>query len=177
MIRAKSRTHANRGMKFESAIEKSCENYRQQKLAVVKKRPTDWTVRWEDGKIISAFPKKKSTVDFEGILAGGQGIAFEAKETKNKTSFPLSNFQSHQISYLENFAQMGGMAFVLIRFTVHEAVYKIMIDEFRKMISDCETLGRKSIPLDRIKQPSDKCYRITEMYELPLFLNNHYNQK
>lgn len=80
---------------------------------------------------------RQSTVDFTGIykknyyldgpdgLAGprrdliasvGQGIAFDAKETENKTAFPLKNIHQHQLTFLEYFQDVGGTAFFLIQF-------------------------------------------------------------
>ena len=42
-----------------------------------------------------------STLDFNGIYQG-KYIEFDAKETNNKTSFPLSNVHPHQIKHIRN---------------------------------------------------------------------------
>lgn len=57
---------------------------------------------------------KQSTVDFAGLLAGGKFIAFDAKETKVKTRFDLSNIHQHQLEYLMMVKELKGIAFFLI---------------------------------------------------------------
>lgn len=59
---------------------------------------------------------QQSTVDYTGVLKGGKFIAFDAKETQSKTSFPLSNIHDHQLKYLEMVEDLGGIAFFLIHF-------------------------------------------------------------
>ena len=59
---------------------------------------------------------QQSTVDFAGLIHGGQFIAFDAKETKSKTSFPLSNIHQHQLNYLEIVQNLGGISFFLVHF-------------------------------------------------------------
>ncbi|EHL2672221.1 Holliday junction resolvase RecU, partial [Listeria monocytogenes] len=81
-------SHANRGMTFERLIENACDIYQIKKLAIIQKLPTDWKIIRNGAQITGAFPNKKSTVDFMGVLNPGMAIAFEAKETKAK-SFPF----------------------------------------------------------------------------------------
>jgi recombination protein U len=57
---------------------------------------------------------KQSTVDFAGLIKGGKFIAFDAKETKVKTRFDLSNIHQHQLEYLMMVRELGGLAFFLI---------------------------------------------------------------
>lgn len=59
---------------------------------------------------------KQSTVDYTGLIKGGKAIAFDAKETLSKTSFPLSNIKDHQLQYLSFHKKLGGIAFFLIHF-------------------------------------------------------------
>ncbi len=59
---------------------------------------------------------KQSTVDYTGVLKGGKAIAFDAKETQNKTSFPLSNIKDHQLAYLSFHQKLGGVTFFMIHF-------------------------------------------------------------
>lgn len=58
----------------------------------------------------------QSTVDFAGLIKGGRFIAYDAKETQSKTSFPLSNLKQHQVEYLKLVDELGGIAFFLIHF-------------------------------------------------------------
>lgn len=50
-------------------------------------------------KITDGFFEAPSTLDYNGIYKG-KYIEFDAKETKNKTSFPISNIHRHQIDYV-----------------------------------------------------------------------------
>jgi recombination protein U len=59
---------------------------------------------------------KQSTVDYVGIIKGGTFVAYDAKETESKTSFPLANMEQHQIEYLRFVKNLGGLAFFLIHF-------------------------------------------------------------
>jgi len=59
---------------------------------------------------------KQSTVDYTGTLKGGKSIAFDAKETRSKTSFPLANIEEHQLAYLQFQQKLGGIAFFMIHF-------------------------------------------------------------
>ena len=59
---------------------------------------------------------KQSTVDYTGTLKGGKSIAFDAKETRSKTSFPLANIEDHQLAYLIFQRALEGIAFFMIHF-------------------------------------------------------------
>ena len=47
----------------------------------------------------------------------GKYIDFEAKETKNKTSFPLSNIHEHQIQHMKSVTEQDGIAFLIVKFS------------------------------------------------------------
>lgn len=66
-----------------------------------------------------------STVDFYGEysyidpvtgIKGVHPIAFDAKETLSKTSFPLANIHQHQLEYLKLWTYVGGAGFFLVHF-------------------------------------------------------------
>src|SRR6476620_7946381 len=111
--------HANRGQYLEEWIEQTNQVYNNKNMAIITKIPTPWKVQrsrspyTKQYQINSAFPEKKSTVDFGGT-ASNQSIWFDVKATTNKTSFPLVNIHKHQIEYLEKVARQGGKAFILI---------------------------------------------------------------
>ena len=50
--------------------------------------------------INEAYFRTPSTTDYNGVY-NGYYIDFEAKETKNKTSFPLNNIHSHQVEHMK----------------------------------------------------------------------------
>ncbi|MFT8673685.1 MAG: Holliday junction resolvase RecU [Leuconostoc mesenteroides] len=111
-----------RGMGLEDEINLANDYYLANRLAVVHKKPTPITIVKVDyparsaAKITEAYFKQASTTDYNGVYQG-KYIDFDAKETKNKTSFPLKNFHEHQISHLASILSQGGIGFVIIQFT------------------------------------------------------------
>ena len=96
---------------LEKRANKANLKYRKSKKALIQKVPTP--ILYTRKGLIA----QQSTVDYTGIIAPkGQGIAFDAKETKNKTSFPLKNIHQHQLNFLNLFEELGGIAFFLIHF-------------------------------------------------------------
>ena len=139
------KTHANRGLSFEKEIENKCSEYHKQKIALIHKVPTEFKLIRKGAKIINAFPVKDSDfVDFIGIY-NQKGIAMECKETKNKTSFPLSNISEYQLDFLDLWELLGGKSYFLIRFSTHNKVFIIPYGQFNDII---KTIDRKSIPYD-----------------------------
>ena len=144
---------ANRGRTFEEMIELTNAQYRAQGVAVIEKMETKWQVIRQGKQIVNAFPVKKSTVDFMGIMAGGPAVAFEAKSTENKTSFPLKNIEQHQMDFLGDFQQLGGAAFFLIEFAYYEVetVFLCTYDQIKKWMDLYHKGGRASITLEWFK--------------------------
>lgn len=110
--------YKNRGMDLEYLIEKANIFYRDNDIAYIYKKPTPIKVVKVDynhkGKrITDAYYETPSTLDFNGIYKGYY-IEFDAKETQNKTSFPLSNIKDHQIQHIKNIINHGGIAFLII---------------------------------------------------------------
>jgi recombination protein U len=113
---------------LEKRIQQANLKYRKNKVAVINK--VEVPILLTNQGLIP----KQSTVDFTGIykrsmkehnkyssidydeIVVGQGIAFDAKETLSKTSFPLNNIKQHQLIFLEYFEDCGGTAFFLIHF-------------------------------------------------------------
>jgi len=95
---------------LEKKANKANLRYRKSKQALILKVPTPilYTRR--------GLVAQQSTVDYTGLIKGGQFIAFDAKETQSKTSFPLANIHQHQLTYLELVEELGGQAFFLIHF-------------------------------------------------------------
>ena len=65
--------------------------------------------------INEAYFRTPSTTDYNGVY-NGYYIDFEAKETKNKTSFPLNNIHDHQVEHMKNAFLQKGIVFLIIRF-------------------------------------------------------------
>ena len=134
---------SNQGLEFEQILEWSNKAYFLKRIALIEKIPTPWKVerRFDYIKkintIVSAYPEKKSTVDFGGT-ARGKSIWFDAKTTQNKTSFPLANLKSHQVDYLQRVEEQGGIAFWLIYSQLEQKtwlLYQNKLDEFLKEYS------------------------------------------
>ena len=85
---------ANRGMDLENDINESNDYYSEHDIALITKRPTPINIVKVDyskgAKIVDAYFEKQSTTDYNGVYKG-KYLDFEAKNTKNKTSFPLSD--------------------------------------------------------------------------------------
>lgn len=104
-----------RGKALEKTANKANIGYRKEKSALIEKVPVP-IVMTSNGLVM-----KPSTVDYVGLLHGGQFIAFDAKQTKVETRFDLSNIKAHQREYLNYVEDLEGIAFFLIHFTeVHE---------------------------------------------------------
>ena len=116
-----TKNFGNRGMNLEADINDSNEYYKENDIAIIYKKPTPITINKVDYKsrrdavITEAHFKIPSTTDYNGVYKG-KYIDFEAKETKYKTSFPLSNIHKHQIKHLNSITNHGGIGFIIIRF-------------------------------------------------------------
>lgn len=143
-----STNNRNRGIQLEDDINRSNDYYRQKKIAVVSKKPTPIQVVNVDYpsrnkvKITEAYYRQSSTTDYNGVY-NGYALDFEAKETRNKTSFPLSSIHEHQILHLASVLEQKAIAFVIVRFVVYDETYLVYAKDFINFIN---TQTRKSIP-------------------------------
>lgn len=156
--RQKELTYSNRGMTLEEDLNETNLYYLEKAIAVIHKKPTPVQIVQVDypkrsaAVIKEAYFKQASTTDYNGVYRG-RYIDFEAKETKNKTSFPLSNFHAHQIEHMRQVLKQDGIAFVILRFSLTDEIYLLdalhllyfynQKDETRKSIrkSDIEKIG------------------------------------
>lgn len=158
-----TKNFSNRGMDLENDINLSNEYYLTNNIAVIYKKPTPIQVTKVEypsrSKTIikEGFYKSPSTTDYNGIYKG-KYIDFEAKETKNKTSFPLSNIHKHQLEHIERILKHGGIGFIIIRFNLLNETYLIKGNDFLNYI---KVNNRKSIEYTYIKE---KGYLIKEKY-------------
>lgn len=152
---------ANRGMNLESDINLSNDFYKEKGICLITKRPTPINIVKVDyskgAKIVDAYFESQSTTDYNGVYKG-KYIDFEAKNTKSKTSFPLSNITKHQIEHLKLVNEHGGIAFFIIQF---ETLDKIFLLDSKYVIEQCENSDRKSIP---IKSFLENGYEIERSY-------------
>lgn len=139
----------NLGTDWEKQIIKKCEQYRKQGVAYIHKIPTEFSIVRRFGKIVGAFPKDKSILDFIGTLADGRSIYIEAKSTQNKTSFPLSLIKDHQYDFAKEILNYTDLCFYLIYFRTRNRVYLLHV---HKVETFKRKYTRKSLPLDWIEK-------------------------
>lgn len=148
----KKTRYSNRGMTLEEDLNQTNDYYLLRKIAVIHKKPipiqivnVDYPSR-SAAKITEAYYKKASTTDYNGIY-NGYYIDFEAKETRNKTSFPLKNFHDHQLSHMEACVDQGGICFIVVRFSTLDKVFILDFSVLKKWWDQqFEKKGKKSIP-------------------------------
>jgi len=152
-----------KGNELEKSANKANLSYRKSKKALILKIPVP--ILYTRKGLVA----QQSTVDFTGIVEGGQFLAFDAKETQSKTSFPLANIHQHQFNYLEIVDDLGGIAFFLVHFKqVHKnKAYVTPLDVVRYYWYGDK---RKSIPLKAFKdewliEPEDYLTKVLEYKE------------
>lgn len=145
-ITKKRNTYANRGMKLEKIITEKCTEYIKNDIAYIYKIPTDWQVLRKGKRIVNAFPKKKSIIDFLGTYKG-QAIGIEAKSTTNTTSFPFSNIAEHQWDFFKKWCTQA-KGYYIIWF---KKIDKMFLVKAEDMQNAKDTLDRKSAPLEWFK--------------------------
>jgi len=159
----KETTYSNRGMTLESELNDSNEYYRAIEKAYIYKKPTPIKITKVDypsrdkAVIKEAFFTVPSTTDYNGLYKG-KYIDFEAKETKSKTAFSLSNIHPHQIEHLDKIDKNDGIAFLIVRFTNLDETYLLPA---KRLIEFIKNENRKSIPLTFFKE---KAYLIKNSY-------------
>lgn len=147
---------SNRGMTLEDDINETNEYYRAHDIAIIHKKPTPLQIvnvhypKRSAAVVTEAYFKKPSTTDYNGVYKG-KYIDFEAKETKNKTSFPLKNFHDHQITHMESVMKHDGISFAILRFSILDEVYLLEAKHILAYFYNKE-LKRKSIPKSAIEE-------------------------
>src|SRR5574344_2227158 len=138
MIRNEFVAYGNRGMGLEADINCTNEYYLLKNIASIYKKPTPITIAkvdYSNQVIKEAYFKTPSTTDYNGIYKG-KYIDFEAKETKNKTSFPLSNIHEHQIEHLKRIVKHGGIGFIIVRFVTLDKTYLLLEKELTSYLNN-----------------------------------------
>lgn len=159
----KDHSFAKRGMTLEEDINASNESYLAFGKAVIHKKPTPVQIVQVDypkrsaAVIKEAYFRQASTTDYNGVYKGFY-LDFEAKETKNKQSFPLKNFHEHQIAHMKQCIEQQAICFVLLRFSLSNRLFLL---EATKLISFWDLQnneGRKSIPLEELEKSGYELY-------------------
>lgn len=138
-------------MSLEADINQTNEYYNLHNITLVYKKPTPIQVvqvEYPKNRIREAYFHEPSTLDYNGVYLG-KYLEFDAKETQSKTSFPLSNIHKHQLEHIKKVLYHGGIAFLIVRFTVLDKTYLLLGED---LISFLNTYDRKSIPLEYFQQ-------------------------
>lgn len=149
-------TYSNRGQTLEDELNASNEYYLSQNIAVIHKKPVPIQVvnvnypSRSAAVITEAYFRTPSTTDYNGVW-NGKYIDFEAKETRNKTSFPLQNLHAHQVEHMKKVYAQNGIPFLIIRFSTLDRYFilpfEVMIEKWNRM----QDGGRKSIALQEFE--------------------------
>lgn len=144
--------YGNRGQTLEDELNDSNSYYLAHKIAVIHKKPIPIQVvnvkypSRSAATITEAYYRTPSTTDYNGVW-NGKYIDFEAKETKNKTSFPLQNIHAHQIEHMENVYEQDGITFLIIRFSTLNRYFLVPYEMIAEKWQRMNVGGRKSIAL------------------------------
>ncbi|CAJ1176590.1 Holliday junction resolvase RecU [Companilactobacillus nantensis] len=145
----------DRGMTLEEEINESNKYYRSHEVAVIYKKPTPIQIVKVDypkrsrAVIKEAYFRQASTTDYNGVYHGYY-VDFEAKETKNKNTFPLKNFHQHQIDHLRMCQKQGGICFVIIKYVTLKRYFVMPADNLFQHWDAQKHEGAKSIQLQDI---------------------------
>ncbi len=140
-------TRGLRGSTLEEILNLTNEQYRKEGLALIQKIPTPIKpieINSSKRVITLAYFEQKSTVDYIGVMHGIP-ICFDAKEC-GKKSLPFSNIHPHQVSFMKEFSAQGGLAFLLVHFTVYQEYYLLPIEILAAYYEYEGSRKRSSVP-------------------------------
>jgi recombination protein U len=149
--------YGNRGMTLEEDINTTNQYYLEANKAVIHKKPTPVQIvkvnypKRSAAVITEAYFKQASTTDYNGVYRQ-KHIDFEAKETKNKTLFPLANIHEHQLEHMKSIVQHGGISFLIIRFRVYNETFYLPFEKLLMFWNDKLNGGKKSISYQQMKE-------------------------
>lgn len=162
--KTKTTSFHGRGARFEDSINRANTYYITNQIAAIHKKPTPIQVvsvnypKRSAAKIVEAYYKTPSTTDYNGVYKG-KHIDFEAKETENKTRFPLQNIMKHQIEHLQLVAQCGGISFLLISFTKLNRIFLLDTSYISKELQE-----KSYIPLSFLEENGIEIEQTNQLY-------------
>lgn len=143
-------SYAKRGMDLESLINEANKYYLDNDIAVIYKKPTPVEIKKVSYKgkteYIEGVLREKSTLDYTGVYKGYY-LDFDAKSSKSKTSFPLSNIHKHQLLHIDRVLKHKGISFLII-----EMNDRFFILDGNVLINFVNNNDRKSIPFEFIQK-------------------------
>lgn len=132
------------GKCFEDLIEQSCAWYLQMRIAKIKKTPEPFHIirNIGNGKFIGNFVKQAQP-DFQGSIAGGCSVVFDAKSTQTDR-IKQSEVTKQQWEDLNDHKAMGAECFILVSFRM-ELFFAVPWETWRHMK---ELYDRKYMEVD-----------------------------
>ncbi|MCX4265511.1 MAG: Holliday junction resolvase RecU [Firmicutes bacterium] len=129
------------GKQFEQYIEISLAYYRQQGLAMIEKTPEPMMPckSLKNGKCVAYF-QKKAQPDYQGTLAGGRSVVFEAKYTAGG-KLEQGRVSDEQAKCLALHQKLGALCFILAGFGLQN-VYAVPWEVWQDMKAG---FGRKYV--------------------------------
>lgn len=140
-----------RGSTLEEFINRTNEKYLECGLALIQKIPTPITpinIDKDSRHITLAYFEQKSTVDYIGTVQGIP-VCFDAKECATDT-FPLQNIHEHQVQFMKEFEEQGGVAFLLLYYSSKDYFYYLRFSQLLKFWNRALEGGRKSFRYDEL---------------------------
>ena len=147
------KTRGLRGSTLEEYINYSNEKYREAGLALIQKIPTPITpieIDKSTRHITLAYFDKKSTVDYIGAIQGIP-VCFDAKECAS-TSFSLANVHEHQFTFMQEFENQGGIAFLIIFFKSLDKIIYVPLKDLKLFFDRMNSGGKKSFKFDELNE-------------------------
>lgn len=144
-------TRGLRGSTLEDLINHTNDRYREQKLALIQKIPTPIkpiAIDKEHRHITLAYFDQKSTVDYIGTVQGVP-VCFDAKECAADT-FPLQNVHPHQVEFMKEYEEQGGISFIILYYTSREEMYYLPFARLYEFWNRMQSGGRKSFTYDEV---------------------------
>ena len=154
-----------RGSGLEDLINYTNDIYKEKGLALIQKIPTPITpidIDKESRHITLAYFDQKSTVDYIGAVQGIP-VCFDAKECATDT-FPLQNVHEHQLRFMNDFEKQGGIAFLIVHYTLRNEMYYIPLNDLNRFWNRMLEGGRKSFTY----KETDKEFLISQTGETPV---------
>jgi recombination protein U len=142
---------------LEEMINMTNSKYREKGLALIQKVPTPITpinIDKENRHITLAYFEQKSTVDYIGVVQGIP-VCFDAKECAVDT-FNMSNVHEHQITFMKEFEEQNGVAFLLIYYSKKDIYYYLTFECLHSFWNRAMNGGRKSFRFEEL----DSSYQI-----------------
>lgn len=144
-------TRGLRGSGLEDLINHTNDRYQEKHLALIQKIPTPITpveIDKSSRHITLTYFGQKSTVDYIGVVQGIP-VCFDAKECRTDT-FPLHNIHPHQMKFMNDFEQQGGISFFILSYTERGEWFYLPYDCVEKFWKRMEDGGRKSFTYEEI---------------------------